>query len=137
MGRRGPAPTPTKLKILRGNPGKRAINRAEPVPPPGEVQAPDFVVSDPTALEFWTWVVGASPAGLLTPLDRAGLALAAQTWSLWRAALRDGQGPQAAKLGHQLRALLGEFGLTPASRSRVTLTDEKGTETWRDQLFRA
>ena len=26
MGRRGPPPTPTRIKMLRGNPGKRPLN---------------------------------------------------------------------------------------------------------------
>ena len=33
MGLRGPAPQPTALKVLRGNPGKRPLNKREPEPP--------------------------------------------------------------------------------------------------------
>jgi P27 family predicted phage terminase small subunit len=43
MGRRGPPPKPTRLKILQGNPGKRALNKDEPTPPAapgGEVKPP-------------------------------------------------------------------------------------------------
>jgi phage terminase small subunit len=32
MGERGPAPKPTALVLLEGNPGKRPINHAEPKP---------------------------------------------------------------------------------------------------------
>ena len=32
MGRHGPAPEPTALKLVHGNPGKRPINKAEPRP---------------------------------------------------------------------------------------------------------
>ena len=32
MGKRGPRPQPTQLKILRGNPGNRPINKSEPQP---------------------------------------------------------------------------------------------------------
>jgi phage terminase small subunit len=32
MGLRGPAPRPTAIRILEGNPSKRPINRAEPMP---------------------------------------------------------------------------------------------------------
>lgn len=35
MGKRGPKPEPTALKKLRGNPGKRALNRNEPQPAVG------------------------------------------------------------------------------------------------------
>ena len=38
---RGPKPTPTALKIVRGNPGKRALPKDEPTPPAGEVD-PDW-----------------------------------------------------------------------------------------------
>ena len=34
MGRRGPPPKPTALKVLQGNPGHRALNEDEPAPPP-------------------------------------------------------------------------------------------------------
>jgi len=40
MGRRGPKPTPTKLKILRGNPGCRPINADEPQPPADGIAMP-------------------------------------------------------------------------------------------------
>jgi P27 family predicted phage terminase small subunit len=33
MGKRGPPPTPTALKILNGNPGHRPLNKNEPTPP--------------------------------------------------------------------------------------------------------
>jgi hypothetical protein len=36
MGLRGPAPEPTALKLLRGNPGKRPLNTLEPKPPTGK-----------------------------------------------------------------------------------------------------
>jgi len=34
MGKRGPGKEPTKLRLLKGNPGKRALPRNEPEPPP-------------------------------------------------------------------------------------------------------
>jgi P27 family predicted phage terminase small subunit len=41
---RGPAPTPTHLRILKGNPGKRPLNKAEPKPEKGPVDPPDWLV---------------------------------------------------------------------------------------------
>ncbi len=35
MGQRGPAPKPTALRILEGNPGKRPLNASEPRPRAG------------------------------------------------------------------------------------------------------
>ena len=34
MGRRGPTPEPTVLRMLRGNPGRRPLNDSEPQPEP-------------------------------------------------------------------------------------------------------
>lgn len=36
----GRRPLPTALKVLRGNPGLRPVNEAEPIPPAGEVEVP-------------------------------------------------------------------------------------------------
>jgi len=38
----GRRPTPTALKILRGNPGKRPLNQDEPQPPKGPVVKPEL-----------------------------------------------------------------------------------------------
>jgi hypothetical protein len=40
MGRRGPRPEPSSLKLLKGNPGKRPLNEREPKPPAGAPEAP-------------------------------------------------------------------------------------------------
>jgi len=38
MGRRGPKPEPAKFKLIKGNPGKRKVNKNEPeLPPPPDV----------------------------------------------------------------------------------------------------
>ncbi len=43
MGRRGPPPTPTQLKILRGNPGHRPLPKGEPVPRSTRIQPPRYL----------------------------------------------------------------------------------------------
>lgn len=50
MGRRGPAPAPTGLKVLRGVKESR-INRDEPAPDSSEVVPPEWLPS--AALEVW------------------------------------------------------------------------------------
>ncbi len=61
MGRRGPKPEPAKLKLIKGNPGKRKVNKDEPqLPPPAEMDE-----SHPPrrlkglAAEEWTRLYGA------------------------------------------------------------------------------
>lgn len=50
MGKRGPAPAPTALKLVRGDRSSR-INDNEPLPAPTDVQAPDWLPS--AAREVW------------------------------------------------------------------------------------
>ena len=52
MARRGPKPTPTALKLLRGNPGKRPINVDEPQPRPVESPGASPWL-DETAAALW------------------------------------------------------------------------------------
>jgi len=49
MGQRGPAKTPTALQLLRGNPGKRAINKREPKPAPGRPAETGLLKGDEAA----------------------------------------------------------------------------------------
>src|SRR5437660_1164931 len=51
MGRRGPAPTPTRLRVLRGETRPSQVNRAEPEPLAGQPVAPADL--DPDAREVW------------------------------------------------------------------------------------
>jgi len=53
MGTKGPAPKPTALKKLQGNPGKRALNKFEPQPPISHrtPNAPDWLTE--AAKEIW------------------------------------------------------------------------------------
>ena len=46
MGKRGPAPTPTSLVALRGNPGKRAVNKNEPKPSAARIAIPKHLTAD-------------------------------------------------------------------------------------------
>ena len=58
MGERGPAPKPTILKVIAGNPGKRDLNLDEPIPAPmTSIAAPPEVLADPVAGDLWTRLV--------------------------------------------------------------------------------
>jgi len=58
MGERGPAPKPTALKLIAGNPGKRDLNLDEAVPAPmASHDAPPEVAADPRAASIWARLV--------------------------------------------------------------------------------
>jgi P27 family predicted phage terminase small subunit len=142
----GPRPTPTYLKLLRGNPGRRPINKNEPKPEiPAKQPSPPAWLSA-YALEEWKRVAPELwRINLLTTIDVACLAVYCDAYSRWRVATealaamaardevthglliksRAGEATanpliwianSAAKT--MLRAA-DEFGMTPAARSRI------------------
>lgn len=134
----GRRPTPTALKLVRGNPGKRSINRTEPHPSL-DVTMPDWL--SPDAAKHWPVVAKQlHDAGLLTAIDVTALGLYCEAFARWR-----GANTQIAKYGtvvkspngypiqspylaisnkahEQMTRLLAEFGMTPSSRSRCAVT---------------
>jgi P27 family predicted phage terminase small subunit len=133
---RGRRPTPTRLKVLTGNPGKRPLNKAEPMP---EVAIPECPTElGPVAKREWVRLVGDLAAlGLLTSLDRAALAAYCGSYALWAEATEaiqkfgtmikspsgyPVQSPYVAVANRQAEIMMriaSEFGFTPASRSRI------------------
>lgn len=69
---RGRRPTPTHLKELRGNPGKRPLPKDEPQPQGNLFRAPEHLSESQQAR--WTYAIANSPPGLLKRLDRDVLA---------------------------------------------------------------
>lgn len=155
MGRRGPAPTPTKLKVLRGNPGKRKLPTNEPEPTPGAPSMPDWLSAE--AKREWKRVVPELlKVGLLTVVDRAVLAAYCQAHAelVWATAEVERKGrivevPVVNRVGDvvgeklrehpavrmqrdafgRVKQFLGEFGLSPSSRARLqSPTDAKPPE---------
>ncbi len=98
MGERGPAPKPTALKVLQGNPGKRALPKGEPRPPaPSPPPAPRWLGEE--ARREWRRVARAlHGAGLLTEADHDALALYCETFASWRRAARQ-EGSAGGGLG--------------------------------------
>ena len=146
MGQRGPAPKPTALKLLQGNPGKRRLNAWEPKPCDGVPRCPDWL--DAEAKACWKRIVPQLKAmGVLTLIDADALTNYCDTWSRWKRAvlflkekgdvytIKDDDGkikyisqlPQVA-IARNLLAVLNryqqEFGLTPAARSRIVLPEQ-------------
>jgi P27 family predicted phage terminase small subunit len=135
MGRRGPAPKPSNIVKLEGNPGHRKINRHEPKPRPIAPDCPEWL--DPEAKAAWKRVLPIlDRMHVLTVADGDMLAVLCQAVAELEQttiSLRDGltfktdkgyvgQHPAVA-IRHQamrvIRAVGGEFGLSPAARVRL------------------
>ncbi|CAJ7420107.1 P27 family phage terminase small subunit [Burkholderia pseudomallei] len=133
---RGRKPTPTALKLVRGNPGKRPLPENEPTPSL-DVQMPEYLSAQ--AAKHWPIVTKQlQDAGVLTSMDATALSLFCECFAKWKHAndqvLKFGpvikapsgfpvQSPFLAianKAHDQMCKLLVEFGMTPSSRSRVT-----------------
>lgn len=135
---RGRKPTPTFLKLLDGNPGKRPINDAEPSP---TIELPDApLVLDDLAREEWDRLAPELvKLGILSGIDRLQLATYCQAYSRWvkaeDALAEDGyvlfgsgekggayQNPMLAvanKAMEQMLKIAAEFGMTPSSRTKI------------------
>lgn len=137
MGARGPKPKPTALKILDGNPGKRAPSAAEPMPSPEPPRCPAWLADEAKK----KWKALAPELGrlrLLTSVDGDALACYCQAWAQYREATealaKEGMvtkspsgylAPHPAHAQQQqalaaMHRLSQSFGLDPASRARLT-----------------
>ena len=144
--------TPTALKLVKGNPGKRALPKNEPKPDLAQPSPPPFLCDD--AKVEWGRVIGTLyKAGLMTELDRAALAAYCQAYGRWAQAERalarmaekdelnralmvkttNGNAIQNPLVGIANKAKddvvrhAVEFGMTPSARARVNAepNDEK------------
>jgi P27 family predicted phage terminase small subunit len=137
----GRKPTPTALKQLNGNPGKRPLNRNEPKFS-GTPTCPKHL--DKAARAEWKRVADElSAQGLLTTVDRAALAAYCSAWARWINAEEQvqkfGAVIKSPKSGFpiqnpyvgiantaldQMRKFAIEFGMTPSSRSRISASSD-------------
>jgi P27 family predicted phage terminase small subunit len=138
---RGRRPKPTRLKVLTGNPGKRPLNEGEPRPEFAIPECPPEL--GPVAQKEWQRLVAElSKLRLVTHLDRAALAAYCGAYAFWAEATEaiqkygtmvkspSGypiQSPYMAIANRQAEIMMriaSEFGLTPASRSRISAPPE-------------
>jgi len=80
MGARGPKPTPAALKLLRGNPGRRAVDLGDGVHPRVGAPSRPALVVGAAATEWKRIAPLLVELGLLTELDRAALTLYCTAW---------------------------------------------------------
>jgi P27 family predicted phage terminase small subunit len=138
----GRRPQPTQLKLLRGNPGKRRVNPAEPTLPrvaESFDQPPRELAGDAAARAEWKRIAPMLRlCGVVSQGERAALLALCQQWSRYLAAHRDVRrrgmvikaglppvplvNPYLAiadrALSHCQR-LWVELGLTPSGRARI------------------
>jgi hypothetical protein len=109
---KGRKPKPTQLKVITGNPGRRPLNKAEPQPA-GRPIKPQFLKGRPARL----WIEYVDRAFWLTAAESHIFA----AWCCLAVEFeRDPDRMPAARIG-QWRALTAELGLTPSSRSRLSV----------------
>lgn len=131
---------PTALRVIEGNPSHRPLPANEPKPQPVAPRCPIWLA--PEAKREWYRVAPElERLGLLTIIDKAALAGYCQAWAEWRATVDylgdpdvgytfttpNGyiqQRPEVAigqKALQFVRAFCADFGLSPSSRSRMSV----------------
>jgi P27 family predicted phage terminase small subunit len=139
---RGRKPTPSALRVLRGNPGRRPLPKDEPIAPKADPNSPPPRLKG-IALEQWQQVAPMlHTAGLLTTLDPTALQLYCEAYAEWDDAKTQIEkfgtvikGPRgfpvvspyvslAAKAWERMRKMLIEFGMTPSARTRVKTEEQ-------------
>ncbi|WGM06852.1 phage terminase small subunit P27 family [Arsenophonus nasoniae] len=136
----GPPKTPTHLRLIRGNPSKRAINKNEPKPEKGVPPTPKHFNKQE---RYWFKVLceRLDAIGVITAIDGMALELLVGAYVEWRKHrdVIDKEGetykttstdgnvmirphPQVAMMADAWKRICrmqAEFGMTPASRSKV------------------
>jgi len=134
MGRRGPAPTPTALKLLRGNPGRRPLNNDEPKP--DVIKGDERLAKPPTFLSAdaklcWKRVAPSLiQLGLLTVADVSAFEAYCEAYARWRQyerltgknlelAISKGYRNHAVRERQLMLQYGARFGLDPSSRTNI------------------
>lgn len=140
----GRKPKPTHLKLVTGNPGKRKLNKSEPMPARA-LPKPPVELNDDAKVEWGRVSDELYRLGLLTGIDRSALAAYCQAYGRWMIAERaiaemakrdlvtsgllikttNGNAIQNPLIGTANKAMsdmmryASEFGMTPSARSRI------------------
>lgn len=141
---KGRKPKPLNLHILNGNPSKKKLNTSEPKPEVSIPSMPDFLNED-AKKEWYRITPKLEKLGLISQFDRAALAAYCQLYGRWveceKVLKKNGilyTTPTGIKRKSPILVIANEsfnlmlkvitdFGMTPSSRSRlsVTLQDDK------------
>lgn len=147
---RGRKPKPSHLRLIGGNAAKRPINEREPVPA-RKLTTPPSELNDDAKVEWGRVSEELYRIGLLTDIDRGGLAAYCQAYGRWMQAERaiaemgkrdqltgglmirttNGNAVQNPLVGTANKAMAdmmryaAEFGMTPSARSRIHAEGQK------------
>lgn len=148
MAKRGRKSTPTTLKLLRGNPGKRSLPKNEPQPKGNLPACPEYL--EGKARDAWlAFAEQLSECGIARALDATALELLCSSYGLycqaealvlahgpvWLEMPKDGESkiPRFVYSPHwavknrewkNVLSMLREFGMTPSSRTSVETTGD-------------
>jgi len=129
MGRRGPPPTPRKIKLLRGTFRKDRAPAQIPEPPRGA--KPPSWLSTAAKKEWARMAPWLEDQGLLTKADEAAFATYCDLYATVQEyrklcrkhgaaiAIREGYRNALMKVVTAMKQYLGLFGLSPADRERI------------------
>lgn len=149
---RGRKPKPTAKKRLEGNPGKRKINKREPLPKASEVIEAQAITDGAQAF-IDKYKPQLHAMQILTDVDVAALELMATHYSIaWESArVIQKQGLTVTDTFKQVhkhpllsvfrdnstayRAYAAEFGMTPSSRSRIQVPEPAEWDQLEMELF--
>lgn len=140
MGRRGPAPTPTALKLQRGETRPSRVNYEEPIPVQEPPKPPDDMTKE--AKRVWRHILKVMPPGVIVSADRDILRLYCDVVADYMQHLplstvpvrQNSRGDWVVNPMHrvvrdereQIRLLARELGLTPAARANLRMDAEAG-----------
>lgn len=150
MAVRGRKPKPTAMKELEGNPGRYPLNEREPKPEKKAPRCPKWL--EPEARKEWRRLSKQmEKIGILTEVDMAAFASYCQAYARWKEAeefitqhgtiVRTPSGywqtvPQVSIAQQYLKIMnkiAEQFGLTPASRSRI-IAGDGGSKKTNDEM---
>lgn len=152
MGTRGPKPLPANVHLLRGNPSKLPMHQLAGAQVPVEVPAAPAHLLPEARREWKRITVELEKLGLVAQIDRAALAVYCQAYGRWvQAELKLKELAKADEHGErgmidttpsgykqmgvwlqisnravdQMEKFLSHFGMSPSSRSRVTVNPQQ------------
>jgi P27 family predicted phage terminase small subunit len=155
MGRRGPAPEPSAIRAMKGNPSRRPMNASEPMPhiskrtPP----APEWL-SDGARRVWKSQARRLWELQLLTELDVLAFGAFCEWMALYIRAMREiaaGADVQTAESGYRQQdpwvsiasnawghasKIGAHFGMSPSDRSKLRIEAVEKELTLAEELFR-